>query len=73
MDKETIVLELKGYIQKNQSMNTIGARMIDTLINTYFIKGGLPEDEVKKIVFQNKLTFEGDIHHQGMTEPGELI
>ena len=32
--------------------------MINTIINHYFIKGGLPEpDEVKKITFQNKLEF----------------
>ena len=64
MDKETIVFELKAYIRDNHEMNTIGARMINTLINQYFIQGKLPEKEVKKITFQNKLTFESDIHHQ---------
>jgi ATP-dependent protease Clp ATPase subunit len=64
MDKEKIVYELKGYIKENHNMNTIGARMINTLINQYFIKGGLPAKEVKKVTFQDKITFESDIRHQ---------
>lgn len=54
-DKEKVQLELKGYIQKNYEFNTIGARMINTLINQYFINGGFKEEEVKKIVFTKKL------------------
>ena len=37
-------------------MNTLGARLINTLIHQYFIKGGqLGEDKVKEISFQKKL------------------
>lgn len=57
-DKEKIIYELKSYIQKNFSKNTLGARMVNTLIHQYFIKGKLPEEEVKKITFQNKLSLE---------------
>lgn len=57
VDRETVILQLKGYLQKNHEMNTLGARMINTLINQYFIKGGLPEKEVKKITFQEKIPF----------------
>lgn len=55
-DKEKVVYELKAHIQKNYEMNTLGARLINTLINQYFIKGGnLADDKVKEITFQKKL------------------
>lgn len=54
-DKETVVFELKAFIQETYENNTIGARAINTLINQYFIKGGLPKDEARKITFQKKL------------------
>lgn len=55
-DREKIVYELKAHIQKNYEFNTLGARLINTLINQYFIKGGiLAADNVKEITFQKKL------------------
>jgi len=58
-DRETVVLRLRGYIQKNYELNTLGARMVNTIINQYFIKGGkLEEETVNKSVFQKKLTME---------------
>ena len=58
VDAEKAVLELKGFIQKNYEMNSLGARLVNTLINQYFIKGGkLDVEESKEITFQNKLTF----------------
>lgn len=35
--------------------NTIGVRMINTLIHQYFINGGLKEKEAKKVTFQKTL------------------
>lgn len=56
-DKEKIVYDLKGHIQKHHEMNTLGARMINTLIHQYFIKDGkLEPEKVKEITFQKKLT-----------------
>lgn len=55
IDKEKTIYLLKSYIQKNYSNNTLGARMINTLISQYFIKGKLPDEDVKKITFQKKL------------------
>jgi Schitoviridae CLP protease len=60
IDEEKAILDIKGYLKDNYTHNTIGARMINTLINQYFIKGGLPKNEVKKVTFQNKLTFKND-------------
>jgi ATP-dependent protease Clp ATPase subunit len=55
VDKEKITYELKAYIKKNFEFNTLGARLINTLINQYFIKGGFNEEKIKEISFQKKL------------------
>lgn len=54
-DKEKTVLEIKAHLQKIYPNNTLGARIITSLINQYFINGGLTEKEVKQITFQNKM------------------
>ena len=56
VDKEQIVYELKAHIKKQFEMNTLGARLINTMIHQYFIKGGLSESKAKEISFQSKLT-----------------
>lgn len=54
--KEEVVEVLKNYITKNYEMNTLGARLINTIIHQYFIKGGFIDDEsVKEVSFQSKL------------------
>ena len=58
-DKETVEYKLKAIIQKNYENNTLGARMINTLINQYFIKGGKMDDgDSDQVTFQNKLTLD---------------
>lgn len=55
-DFEEVSLYIKGYIQKFYDKNTLGARMINTLIQQYFIKGGvLNIEDAKEITFQKKL------------------
>lgn len=56
-DRETVVFHIKAHLQKNYEMNTLGARLINTLINQYFIKGGdMGVEAVKQTTFQRKLT-----------------
>lgn len=55
VDKEKVTYEIKAHIQKHFELNTLGARLINTLIHQYFITGKLPEKEVKKITFSKKL------------------
>ena len=56
-DFETVAIYIKGYIQKFHEKNTLGARMINTLIQQYFIKGGvLNLEDAKEITFQKTLT-----------------
>jgi hypothetical protein len=55
-DFEEVSLYLKGYISKFYEKNTLGARMINTLISQYFIKGGvLNIDDAKEITFQKTI------------------
>lgn len=56
VDREKVIYELKAHIQENYELNTLGARMINTMINQYFIKGGLKKEEAKTISFQKKMT-----------------
>lgn len=57
VDPEKASYEIKAKIKENFDNNTLGARMINTLIHQYFIKGGFKENSEKQITFQKKLTF----------------
>lgn len=60
--KEKVVDELMPHIKKNYEKNTLGIRMINTLLHQFFINGGnLPQSKVEQSTFQT-LTFE-DIGH----------
>lgn len=48
---------IKQKIQENFENNTLGARMVNTLIHQYFIKGGFDEKSEKQVTFQKKLAF----------------
>ncbi len=54
-DKEKIQYLIKGYLKSNYENNTIGARVINTLIHQYFINGSLPEKIVQQSTFQRKI------------------
>jgi len=54
--KEEVVGQIMAVIESNYEKNTIGVRMINTLIHQYFINGGLVEKEVKKTTFQKTLS-----------------
>jgi ATP-dependent protease Clp ATPase subunit len=59
VDRESTIYTLKAFIQKNYEFNTLGARMVNTIINKFFIKGGkLEEEELTQVTFQNKLTLD---------------
>jgi ATP-dependent protease Clp ATPase subunit len=55
VDQEKVSYLLKSHIQKHYENNTLGARLINTLIHQYFINGGLEEKNVKEVSFQKKL------------------
>lgn len=54
--KQDVVTRIMQVVTDNYEKNTIGVRLINTLIHQFFIEGGLKEKEAKKITFQKKLT-----------------
>jgi ATP-dependent protease Clp ATPase subunit len=56
-DFEEVSAYIKGYVSKFHEQNTLGARMVNTLVQQYFIKGGvLNLEDAKEITFQEKLS-----------------
>lgn len=56
VDRKAVVKTIKEFLSVIHEKNTLGARMVNTLVHQYFIKGGkLGFDEVKEISFQKKL------------------
>lgn len=57
--RDHAIKTISAFIKENHENNTIGARLINTLIHQYFIKGGkLQTNEVKKVSFQKTLNME---------------
>lgn len=56
VDKEQVTYAIKAYLRDTYENNTLGARLINTLVHQYFIKGKLEQEVVKEITFQKKLT-----------------
>lgn len=54
--KPAVVTAIMKAVTANFEKNSIGVRMLNTLIHQYFIEGGLKEKEAKKITFQKTLT-----------------
>jgi len=55
--KEEVLPKIKSFLKDNYEKNTLGARLINTLIHQYFIKGGkLGIEDVKEVSFQRKMT-----------------
>ena len=56
VDREEVVLKIKEFLKQNYNNNTLGARIINTLINQYFIKGGkLGIEDVEEVTFQGQI------------------
>lgn len=55
-NKEVVVNKVMEVVTDNYEKNTIGVRLINTLIHQYFIDGGLKEKEAKKVSFQKTLS-----------------
>lgn len=53
--KDDVVETIMAIVTATYENNTIGVRILTTLIHQYFIEGGLKEKEVKKTTFQRKL------------------
>jgi ATP-dependent protease Clp ATPase subunit len=56
VQKDQVTAVIMKILADNYEKNTIGVRMINTLIHQYFIEGGIKEKEAKKTSFQKTLT-----------------
>lgn len=54
-NKDIVCSSIMKVVKDNYEKNTIGVRLINTLIHQYFIEGGLKEKAVKKVSFQKTL------------------
>jgi len=55
--KDAVEAIMEALVESYEN-NTLGARMINTMLHQYFLNGGkLPEKAKKKISFQKKLSF----------------
>lgn len=54
--KAEVIKAVMTVVEQNFEKNTIGARLINTLIHQYFINGGLNEKEARKVTFQKTMT-----------------
>lgn len=56
VQKDIVCTQIMKVVTDTYEKNTIGVRIINTLIHQYFIDGGLKEKAVKKTTFQKTLT-----------------
>ncbi|WP_225784542.1 AAA family ATPase [Xenophilus sp. Marseille-Q4582] len=54
--KKTVTDKVMEVVKQNYDKNTLGVRLVNTLIHQYFIQGGLKEKQVKKTTFQRTLS-----------------
>lgn len=55
--RKDVINKIKDFLSDNYENNSIGARVINTLINQYFIKGGnIGFNDVEEVMFQEKLS-----------------
>ena len=55
VNEEKVVGDIREFLTDNYDMNTIGARLINTTIHQYFIKGGNLKEQAKSLAFTKKL------------------
>lgn len=57
VNKEKVVHEIMQVVVRGHEQNTLGIRLLNTLLHQYFINGGvLEKEQVKQTVFQKTLT-----------------
>lgn len=57
--EEDAIKDIEPFIEDLYEMNTLGARLVNTLINQYFIKGGLKKEKKRKWVSLKNLHSNG--------------
>lgn len=57
VNKEQCIQVVMEVVRENYELNTLGVRLLNTLLHKYFIEGGLHKQEVKQSAFQRTLSF----------------
>ena len=57
IQREKVINDIMEHVVKVHEKNTLGIRLLNTLLHQYFINGGLVQDEVERVTFQKTLTF----------------
>ncbi|QJI53382.1 Clp protease [Alteromonas phage vB_AcoS-R7M] len=58
VNRDNVVNDIMEAVVKAHETNTLGARLLNTLLNQYFINNGkLQQEQVKQSTFQNTLVF----------------
>lgn len=55
VNRDVVITTIMSALEEHYEKNTLGARMINTLIHQYFIMGGLTKPDVKNITFQRTM------------------
>lgn len=55
-NRDAVITQIMAVVAEAYDNNTLGVRLVNTLIHQYFIEGGLKPAEAKKTTFQKKMT-----------------
>lgn len=56
VEKKLVTTRIMEVVKENYEKNTIGVRLLSTLIHQYFITGSLKKPDIKKVAFQKTLS-----------------
>lgn len=56
-NRDHCVQQVMEVVAENYERNTLGVRLLNTLLHKYFIEGGLVKQEAKRAAFQKTLSF----------------
>lgn len=58
VDREHCINTIMEVVRENYEQNTLGVRLLNTLLHKYFIEGGLTKPVAKQVAFQKTLSFQ---------------
>lgn len=57
VNPDVCIQAIMEVVRENYELNTLGVRLLNTLLHKYFIEGGLPRKEARQVAFQRTLEF----------------
>lgn len=62
VDRDFVTNSIMSSVRDNYELNTIGVRILHTLVHQYFIHGSLSADTVQSSTFQKTLSLDENVH-----------